>query len=448
MSCTSTIVNNNTTFNFEAFIKALKDGTFTAHPDFIRVLAQLTKSQINRIATLPQFAISGAKNNFKMTDKIITLISETLMPKLATFTETSSRLTTILLLQKWKRQLNLTGSQIEWINHAMTEQGLRVIVPDMSEDGDTFPVDFQIALGPNDFLMSHCHEGFNRSQMMHCVTGAITTVQFGTPNIFYPHGAESGFYPHSVNCEADNWFEYIHGKILNPYTSNDIITQSFISALDCDKETRFGHGFCTTFNMELNPDDTAHVPDFATAKQHRVVMKSLMDESLHNINYLLNHVGPTGDLIMICFMRSGSKMIDNIIRMNPDTDLSRLRIYCIPMGDPLSRSGGKDECLALIKTCCKDKLMRDAFINMLGWNMLLDTTSESWIHINSQDIWTDKYCSLLYDIVDNCKTQDEYGQTALRKIQDYIRNNRHRELFKQFASIFTCADSAEFVQLD
>jgi hypothetical protein len=362
------------------------------------------------------------------------LLSEVMTPTVPTYTEMSSKSETIRKLQKWKRQMSLSEELISMVDTAITEQGLRVIVPDMSDDGFTFSADFKIALGPTDKVMSICHEGLNRSQMMHLVTSALTSVQFGNANVFYPHGAESGFCPYDAwnNLTAENWYGYIHGKILNPYLSNDVITQNFISTFGCNKEKRFGNDFYEVFNMELNPDETN--PDFISIEQHRTVMKRLMDASLHNINYLLNNVGPTGDLIMICFMRAGSKLIKNIIELNPGADLSRLRIYCIPMGDSLASAGGQDDCKVLLKKWSTNKVMRDTFIKMLGLDTLLDTESDDY--------------ESFYKNIFECKNKNDLGHTPFRIIQDYIRSEKHCELFKQFTSIFTCTETPEFVQLD
>jgi len=71
-------------------------------------------------------------------------------------------------------------------------------------------------LHPSDVVYPVCHEGQNRSQVMHLVMQSVMGMLGAAPeNVQAPHGATGGFDPHSayVDLTDDNFYGYIHGPI-------------------------------------------------------------------------------------------------------------------------------------------------------------------------------------------------------------------------------------------
>ena len=227
----------------------------------------------------------------------------------------------------------------------MREQGLKVCVPNMSPDGMYFDEIFKIIARKNDRFMTICHEGMNRSQISHVAFETLFYKTFKKSIMFYPHGADSGYCPYRRHdgLNSTNQYEFIHGVCLPPSHKGEWLHRNFIDVFKREKMERCGSEFQKTFNIELNVDDSTD-ENFAMVSKHRTVMIKLMDSSLHNIDYLLSRTGDVnGNIIMICFMRAGPIMIDRILKVNPTADLSKLRIYCIPMPDSISRAGGQVE---------------------------------------------------------------------------------------------------------
>jgi hypothetical protein len=430
-------------------IKLIKEtSSIVRTTDCLQIMNRMTQSQLKRITQLPKFTIKNI--TYVLNEKMLELISKYVKPTIPMFVENISISTTFANLEIHKNRMAFSDELIAKVSKAVHEQGLKIVIPNMTNiKFNSLPDSFQIPIKKGkDKIITMCHEGMNRSQICNQAAIAITTQEDGTNQTFYPHGAESGFYPYRCSdvLNNENWFEWIHGRILDSSQNGEWLHQIYNDVFGCDKEPRYGQKFNDFFDLELNPDETSPDIDFSTVALHRKILRKLMDTTLYDINYLLSNVDSDGELVMICFMRSGGISLERILDLNPEADLSRLRVYCIPLVDTISSAGGKTERSELIINNCLNKIKseRNLFLDSITFNTYFSYLGDDWTELYNKDIWLKTDCDYIIEMMETSNVHDSNGLKSSIILRNYISKQQHIKLFKNFCDMFVVTDTTHF----
>jgi len=222
--------------------------------------------------------------------------------------------------------------------------GYVVIGPD--EDEHTIDPSFKIVIGANDFVIPMCHEGMNRSQVLSLVLETLKTFYFVKSKFdANPHGAESGFDPYKAHKDLtpDNWFGYIHGKILPRGSKGEWMHDCFYEAFGAEKSQRIGEEVAGS--TMLNPSEDDLDGSLGATAIARTAQRLAMDDLLYDADNLRAQTGPTGKVIVICFCRAGGIFMERLLEVNKarGKSLDNIYVVCLPWADTISRAGGKSE---------------------------------------------------------------------------------------------------------
>lgn len=224
---------------------------------------------------------------------------------------------------------------------------------------------FKVHLRPDDFVIPMCHEGMNRSQVMHLVAKSLKS-QVGVDNVSLPHGAESGFDPYTAfsDLSDSNYFGYIHGRISTLADSdktNDWLHKCFYQAFGVEKACRIGQTHCETSHLMLNPDEfDMSIPMFAKLATERTTQRKFMDNFMYDSDILNSYTRHTGRVVVIAFCRAASIFLHRLLENSKDKDLSNIVIISLPYPDTISRAGGRTD-LIEYKEKTGLPITRDAF---------------------------------------------------------------------------------------
>lgn len=221
--------------------------------------------------------------------------------------------------------------------------GTLVISPPMEEVED-----FKVHIRPDDLIIPICHEGMNRSQILHLVLLAIKS-QVGKSNVTKPHGAESGFVPYQAytDLNSGNYYGYIHGKMAKLSEAdiyNDWIHKCFYQSFGVEKSQRIGHTECVLDGHELNPsEDDSSSKAFDRLSADRTAQRKIMDNLLYNSDILNSYTRLDGRVVIFTFCRATSIFIHRLLEVSGDKDLSNIVVVCFPYPDVISRAGGESD---------------------------------------------------------------------------------------------------------
>ena len=221
--------------------------------------------------------------------------------------------------------------------------GTLVISPPMEDVGD-----FKVHIRPDDLVIPICHEGMNRSQILHLVLLAIKN-QVGKDNVSKPHGAESGFDPFQAYADlnSDNYYGYIHGKIAKFAQAdkyNDWIHKCFYQSFGVEKSIRIGQIECLWADHELNPSDDDDVSKaFVRLSADRTSQRKIMDTLMYDSDILNSYTRVDGRVVVFTFCRATSIFIHRLLEVSGDKNLSNIVVVCLPYPDVISRAGGESE---------------------------------------------------------------------------------------------------------
>lgn len=444
MSSVSTTISTITpiTFSIKAFMANLDNPHYEVSDDIVSIIDTLPKYQIERIAKHPRFCI--VSDNSYNTEKLMSYSIDLGNSKVDTFTETINIAKTMELLHKYKSKIDFDNELIDSVQTAIIDRGLKFSIAEVNDDATEIVGDFIIPISEFDCVQTICHEGQNRSQISHLAVASYQQSVFGRTKMMYPHGADSGFYPYQgySDLNDETWTQFIHGAILPPST-REWQHHCFVKTFDIAKEERVGSKFSTFFKLCLNPNEDNFSSDhFKQVELHRRVIRKLMDVTYHNVDYItsiINHESPLkkeGDMVYICFMRSASKLVKRLFELNPDKDLSKIRIYCIPLADTIARAGGLDQRKNIFKTYDFELIKNLGFVRAFlnGFPLYQDLgTSISCVSEDFDDIQKIKEMadkSTLLALIENCKAKDTDGFTC----QDYLRNFLSQQAHYKFYS--------------
>jgi len=204
-------------------------------------------------------------------------------------------------------------------------------------------------ISKTDMVYPICHEGINRSQILYFVLRELKKVMGADTNtVFLPHGAESGFDPHTgyENLNEDNFIQYVHGVADN----NHWVNKCFYEAFQEHKVPRFGDSKIDS--TTLNPKNTifSRKEWENLEKKIRTQMHIYFSEKYFKCARTYNHV-------FITFQRAVPIIIDRILEANKSYTLENVTIVALPHFDEISRAGE----LSQIAQCTNDgkKVTRD-----------------------------------------------------------------------------------------
>jgi len=249
------------------------------------------------------------------------------------------------------RMARAVQETIPLIEEFVSRRGTFVVAP--SWDDIRAGAQFALHIRPDDYIIPVCHEGMNRSQIMHLAAKIIksrdmfpTDAANGAYGVSLPHGAISGFDPHSAfsNLTADNYIEYLHGvipKLAQAHEKGDWLHEAFFDAFGVEKAPRIGQDVCEVHGRMLNPSEE-HA-DFAKLAADRTAQRRNMNSLLFRPSTLKLEHGPTGRAIVMAFDRAAAVFIRRMMEVAGEEDFSNIIVVCLPFPDTISRAGGLDQ---------------------------------------------------------------------------------------------------------
>jgi hypothetical protein len=308
---------------------------------------------------------------YSRTSAQLSSLDETMVPIYAT--SSCSRTTRDMLtttthdenrkcLAETRGKINIIG-HTEDINvgtfwHDVDNLGGHVVFAPLEETikNDDNTSKWQICVTSADCLIPICHEGQNRSQIMHLAASGFKRIAYGSSDVTValPHGAESGFdaYQGYADLTPDNVYTYIYG-IIHPLSigkdCGDWIHVNFKEAFGVEKAKRIGQhyaessGTVTGLNpSQLDPDTLAHV------SRSRTQQRAHMDDILYDADVLRSYAGPSGRVIILCFCRATGIFLQRLLEVNKARGkrLDNIYVVSLPFVDRIARAGGSDEIAA------------------------------------------------------------------------------------------------------
>jgi hypothetical protein len=137
--------------------------------------------------------------------------------------------TKIAYMAKEVRESNLLN-----LMRAFMKRGGNVLLAPSENSRNVW--NWSVEIKNNDVVIPVCHVGKNRSQIMHAVLCAIKRASGKNILVTKPHGAESGWDPHSgyENLNNNNFFEWL----LDPEVTTDILAKAHRDVLEEPKSVR------------------------------------------------------------------------------------------------------------------------------------------------------------------------------------------------------------------
>jgi len=211
------------------------------------------------------------------------------------------------------------------------------------EDVATGKSKFVFSLTSRDLLLPVCHEGMNRSQVLHLVLQGLRRVYANDEvvRVAVPHGAESGFDPHDAYDAAtlteDNMYSYIHGRILPREAPGEWMHENFYRTFGVDKRRRPGQLTAAALGLELNPED---VPDLGKLAAHRQAQRAAMNHLYFDPDELRKYAGEGGRIVFFGFARAPGILVRRLLEATPKS-LDGVIMVLLPFPDTISRAGGR-----------------------------------------------------------------------------------------------------------
>lgn len=239
---------------------------------------------------------------------------------------------------------------------------------------------FELHIRPDDYVIPVCHEGMNRSQVMHLAAKIVKSCEMfptdavdGAYGVSVPHGVYGGFDPYQ--CFADiteaNWTEYIHTSIAplaRARDTGDWQHEAFHAAFGVEKAPRVGQDVCEMRGRKLNPDESD--PDFAKLAIDRSAQRRNMDSLLFRPSSTKMLCGPTGRVVILAFWDAASIFVKRMLEVAGTEDFSNIVIVCLPFPDTIARAGGVSELTAhrdaTGESMTRDEMARRRHIEVLG----------------------------------------------------------------------------------
>lgn len=228
---------------------------------------------------------------------------------------------------------------------------------------------FRVGVRASDQVLPVCHEGVNRSQVLHVLLRGIKRALTGDtsgPGVFSPHGAESGYDPHVgfEHLDMESVFEYTHGVVLGPESEGEWIHKVFVDVFGRARYPRFGSQLApegTSTLLNLDPTEFGST-GFDRLERDRKSFRTYFDNHFWSrqvprlsSNLVMEPKGlpepvgvpPDSDprIIFFCFMRASTIAMRRLVQVCKyhDTDLRNVYIVALPHGDPTTGAGGREE---------------------------------------------------------------------------------------------------------
>jgi hypothetical protein len=200
---------------------------------------------------------------------------------------------------------------------------------------------FTFALHPEDVLLPVCHEGMNRSQIMHLVARAYVD------RVVLPHGAESGYDPYCgrKHLNHDNMYQYVHGIMLSRGAPGEWLHDAFYQTFGVEKRRRPGQYHALYNRLQLNPADDGLLTanEFKALETDRTMQWAYMNNTYFNPVQLRNlRTGPRGRVVFITFCRAFQIVLKRLLKATA-CSFENVVVVALPFGDCISRAGGKSE---------------------------------------------------------------------------------------------------------
>jgi len=166
-----------------------------------------------------------------------------------------------------------------------------------------------------------------------------------------PHGAESGFDPHTAYKDLDdtNFFGYINGQILGPEEPSEWLHRAFQKAFGVVKEKRVGQDTATSAGRTLNPNEFVE-EEFARTGADRLAQREDMNALLYNPEVLASYCGDaSGRVVIFAFARASGIIMSRLLeahaaRGSSETSpFQRLYIVALPLPDNINSAGTSTE---------------------------------------------------------------------------------------------------------
>lgn len=253
----------------------------------------------------------------------------------------------------------LVKEHLAEVKHLVEAKGIEADAERFKELGGTLVISppmervqasggFKVHIRPDDLIIPICHEGMNRSQILHIVALALKS-QVGKCNVSKPHGAESGFDPYQAytGLDSENFYGYIHGKISTLAEADkmrDWLHKCFYQAFGVEKSLRIGHIENQLGNYMLNPlENDSSDEMFLKLSEGRTAQRKIMDNLMYDSDVLNAHTRSDGRVIVFTFCRATSIYIHRLLEVSGDKDLSNIVVVCLPYPDVISRAGGESD---------------------------------------------------------------------------------------------------------
>jgi hypothetical protein len=182
---------------------------------------------------------------------------------------------------------------------------------------------------------------------MHAVLCAIKRASGKNILVTKPHGAESGWDPHSgyENLNNNNFFEWL----LDPEVTTDILAKAHRDVLEEPKSVRIGRHkyiekeynapgrikngvFKESHYIDRKPDTEA----WEELAKRRRTLRKWFDKNFYSMRPDSKHKR----ILCFCFLRAGPILIKRFLES--DGSLKGIYIIIIPWGDPIPRAGGSN----------------------------------------------------------------------------------------------------------
>ena len=229
------------------------------------------------------------------------------------------------------------------------------------EDVPAGTTKFVFPLSSKDFVLSACHEGMNRSQILYLVMQGLRRVYAANEpvRVAVPHGAESGFDPHTaydaVTLTEDNMYEYIHGRILSRGEPGEWLHENFYNVFGVSKQRRPGEVTAAALGLELNPDDVVNLKKLAA---HRQAQRTAMNCLYFDPDELRKHTGEGGRIVFVGFARAPGILIRRLLEATSKS-LDGVVMVLLPFPDTISRAGGRAEIAKYNEAWGREDVTRD-----------------------------------------------------------------------------------------
>jgi hypothetical protein len=201
------------------------------------------------------------------------------------------------------------------------------------------PRDYGVSFGvrPTDVLFPMCPDGENRSQVMYQVLTAVKRAMGSrdpSSTVMLPHGAVNGFDPYvrHSNVTNDNFFQFIHSKLVPTDPQQQHLCSRFEAALGGAKTPRFGEDVLGA-DAELNPL-TFDEEQWVRLERVRSCLRQHFDRAYWARG------ARSGRLLFVCFGTAALVALARLVEVARQTGQTchGVHVIALPWSDPVPRA--------------------------------------------------------------------------------------------------------------